>query len=293
MAEAWLKEHNKRIADGAFHQRRILDTTVHRYAADMRAGKWALNGEAILFDEDGNLIDGQHRLWAVMKAGIPVHMMITTGVPVVSGQSGDVKAMHTINTGRNRTFGMQLRIEGVAYATQISASIRAAAIMATYHTMVKPPQLSTSQGWAIQDIIGDHIREVLKTLSKQSQSNKNSRGFLVGPLAVMRAKYQDEVDLFADEYQSMEGMTKGSPVLTLHRFIERPTSRQGSDFIRGCVGGVCSCFQAYVEERKIEPIRGGSEKAVEWACNEARGVIRKIRDIIGPPMPTKVEELHE
>ena len=60
--------------------RKISKTKVAQYAAEMKAGKWQLNGEAIMFDEEGKLKNGQHRLAAVIAAGIPVKMAIVNGV---------------------------------------------------------------------------------------------------------------------------------------------------------------------------------------------------------------------
>ena len=36
----------------------------------MRQNSWTLTSDAIAFDEDGNLIQGQHRLNAVVKTGL-------------------------------------------------------------------------------------------------------------------------------------------------------------------------------------------------------------------------------
>lgn len=60
--------------------RKLSKTKVAQYAAEMKAGKWQLNGEGIMFDEEGKLKNGQHRLAAIIMAGIPVEMTIVTGV---------------------------------------------------------------------------------------------------------------------------------------------------------------------------------------------------------------------
>jgi hypothetical protein len=42
--------------------RPIRRTRVARYADAMRRGHWRVNGEAVIFDSEGNLLNGQHRL---------------------------------------------------------------------------------------------------------------------------------------------------------------------------------------------------------------------------------------
>ena len=50
-------------------------------AAAIRRGEWITTHQGIAFDEDGNIIDGQHKLKAVVLAKIPIEMMVFHGVP--------------------------------------------------------------------------------------------------------------------------------------------------------------------------------------------------------------------
>ena len=51
------------------------------WAGRIRRGEWLPTHQGIAFDEDGNLIDGQHRLTGIVIAGIPMYCQITTGLP--------------------------------------------------------------------------------------------------------------------------------------------------------------------------------------------------------------------
>lgn len=53
---------------------------IRKYADDIKAGLWQLNGEAIIFDEDGFLKNGQHRLCAVIQANKPMSTLVVRGV---------------------------------------------------------------------------------------------------------------------------------------------------------------------------------------------------------------------
>lgn len=73
MAEQMLK-HNK-------SNRTLRKNKVHSYALQMQAGFWAADSnDAILISTDGELLNGQHRLNAVIEAGIPVKMAVRYGV---------------------------------------------------------------------------------------------------------------------------------------------------------------------------------------------------------------------
>lgn len=60
--------------------RPIASKRVRSYAIDMKNGAWELNGESIRFNDKGDLIDGQHRLSAIVEANIPVRIYVTKGV---------------------------------------------------------------------------------------------------------------------------------------------------------------------------------------------------------------------
>lgn len=61
--------------------RNLRHSKVRSYALLMQAGLWeADSNDAILISEDGELLNGQHRLHAVIEAGIPVDMAVRRGV---------------------------------------------------------------------------------------------------------------------------------------------------------------------------------------------------------------------
>lgn len=63
------------------NNRTISSGTVTAYMNDMLAGNWDETvGVAISIDEDGNLRDGQHRLMAIAKSGVPIRMWVCRNV---------------------------------------------------------------------------------------------------------------------------------------------------------------------------------------------------------------------
>lgn len=96
--------------------RPLRDGRVDRYAAEMKAGKWRLNGETIKITKDGDLLDGQHRLFAVIEAGVAVDLMIIEGL--------DPSVMPTIDTGAPRSMGDVLAIGGGKNANTVAATLR-------------------------------------------------------------------------------------------------------------------------------------------------------------------------
>lgn len=61
--------------------RPVQMTVVSRYANAMRLGEWRVSHQGVAFNVRGDLIDGQHRLHAVVAAQVAVPMMVTFGAP--------------------------------------------------------------------------------------------------------------------------------------------------------------------------------------------------------------------
>ena len=53
---------------------------VKKYERAMRSGNWKMTGEPIKFSRTGKLIDGQHRLQAVVNSGTPITAMVIQGL---------------------------------------------------------------------------------------------------------------------------------------------------------------------------------------------------------------------
>lgn len=73
MAKSWLQ-------DNSLLQRNVSKLTVEALARDMKAGAWQLTHQGIAFNEEGVLVDGQHRLHAIVLSDTTVTMLVTRGV---------------------------------------------------------------------------------------------------------------------------------------------------------------------------------------------------------------------
>ena len=62
------------------HNRRLSGRTVDRYTRDILAGEWPFTGDPIRFNGAGTLIDGQHRLAAIIKAGQAAQCLVIRGL---------------------------------------------------------------------------------------------------------------------------------------------------------------------------------------------------------------------
>ena len=73
MAHQWLSQNWDQ-------NRRLRKHKVEVYASAMKRGQWKLDGASIVFSEEGKLIDGQHRLAAIIESATPITTVVVRGV---------------------------------------------------------------------------------------------------------------------------------------------------------------------------------------------------------------------
>lgn len=95
--------------------RRLDKNRVRVFSKLMTDGKFYLNGDTIRFADDGTLLDGQHRLAAVVSSGIPVTMEIREGL--------SKNVMPTIDVGNRRTSADILKLLGRNETAKLSGAI--------------------------------------------------------------------------------------------------------------------------------------------------------------------------
>ncbi|MBO0879032.1 MAG: hypothetical protein J2P17_01335 [Mycobacterium sp.] len=90
---------------------------VRAYAEAITRGDWKTTHEGIAFDSNGTLVDGQHRLAAIIEADTPVELIVFTDVPA--------DTFDVLNTGKKRNGADTLAIEGEKNSHLLAAMIRA------------------------------------------------------------------------------------------------------------------------------------------------------------------------
>jgi hypothetical protein len=95
----------KRNRPGA--NRKIDPGTVFYYANQMAHGDWKATGQPILIDENGRLIDAQHRVLAVLISGAMITSFVVTGIKAIPN------LFAYIDNSRSRTVATALQTSGL------------------------------------------------------------------------------------------------------------------------------------------------------------------------------------
>lgn len=94
---------------------------VLKYAAMMKSGTWGDGDSALCFSPEGEMLNGQHRCFAIIEAGVSVMMLVQRNVPV--------SAILNMDAGVPRNFADALHFQGETSTNQLAAAIRLASMV--------------------------------------------------------------------------------------------------------------------------------------------------------------------
>lgn len=155
--------------------RLISHETINKYADDMKNGAFQCNGEAIKFNKSGDLVDGQHRLRAIIKSGVTVEILVIRGVD---------DSVSIYDLARSRSPLDSLIIEG--YDREL-ANVQNVAL-ARLHTIIhkRSRTISTSE---IRRFLNEHREALLAIAPVRKKSNTSGITIKAAPilLAMMYA----------------------------------------------------------------------------------------------------------
>jgi len=228
--------------DPRTRNRPVKDAHVEWLAGMMKAGKWRLNGEAIILDEDGKLLDGQHRLWAVISSQVTIETWVTRGV------SRDF--FPTIDTGATRTTADVLGIRGESSSTVL------AAVLGWLHRYENGKMLAGTKASGFSQetavaLLRKHsgIRDVLTWATAQQKhpvlSNipRSALAFLKYVFTLYKPNKAEE---FFEQVADARLDRIGSPTETLRNWLlKKDQSRARAKMIHGTLTVMAVCVKAW------------------------------------------------
>lgn len=148
--------------------RRLNQRLVDTIAADIRDNLWQVNGETIIISADGQVNDGQHRLWACLQAGLPFVTNITFGA--------SRESRLTVDQGRARTVGDFLSMEGTPSGTNLAGAARLLLMFeqGVYHAMGNDSRFSKQAVLRAFYDNKDEIERALHAVDRMRQGRRTA-----------------------------------------------------------------------------------------------------------------------
>lgn len=155
MAEDWLRRNQE--------NRSVRQRVVNLYAREMERGNWHLSNDAIAFDEDGTLINGQHRLEAVIQSGTVQRFLVVRGL--------DPEAFQWMDQPYKRTLAQALKLDGYANANNLAAMSRLLYWLEMRQSFKK--RVSTPEG---VKFVKHHMPSIMNTVRHTRQNEDRMTG---------------------------------------------------------------------------------------------------------------------
>lgn len=249
--------------------RRISVRRVETYARMIRDGRWRPSSQGVAIDADGRLIDGQHRLTAVVAANTPVLMMIVRGLPAAT--------QNVLDAGRSRKAGDQYNIANGS--TDGAARVSVARVIALLRNGWDDAtrQLGIEESFALVDQYGQEIDWVM-------ESFPGGRRLTPAPVAGAWAfaySMNPGVAEYVEAYRLGAGLSRGDPLLALRDLVTGATHYGSSGrfdlALKTCralslrlVGKTAHKLYASREGVLVLARMGGLDLSEEWAWHITR-----------------------
>lgn len=196
------------------HNRKISQANVDKLTAAIRRGEWKLNGEAIKIASDGTILDGQHRLLAIVESETAIDTFVITGLPA--------DTQETMDTGKQRSLADVLSLRGEKSCTQL-ASVLTAVLRAERYGLraafVTGYVVTNAQATARLDA-EPSFRDVVREVRSLGSLGLGARvaGTLYYRFSLIDAS---DADFFFSRLSTGEELERNSPILILRQTLLR------------------------------------------------------------------------
>lgn len=146
---------------------------VREYANQMKLGKWTFTGDVIRVSKTGLILDGQHRLMAVVESQTTQTWNLQTGLPDA--------VFDQIDIGAGRTASDAVAVKGIKNYTVISGAAKL--IMAYTNGQVK----AQAQGGKAYEKFTNH--QIIEFLEKEVDMDLMEEAAGIGNKCAYRAKW--------------------------------------------------------------------------------------------------------
>lgn len=224
---------------------------VAELASTMRRGEWSLNGETIKFAKNGRLLDGQHRLSAIIESRVPIDIMVVRNV--------DDGAFATIDMNRKRTAADALAIAGYPNEKLVAASVRLILLLSDNKPNARVVYSHTQiKEWC--DAYFEELSRFIPLGRMVAKSNMCESSIVVALCYFFNQKDPSATNTFFSRVADGVGLRNGSPIAALRsRLTTNATSPAKLPRV-DVVALIIKSWNAYREDRDIDVIAWRSDE---------------------------------
>lgn len=186
----------------------------------MELGRWEINGETIIFDEDGRLIEGQHRLKAVVESGVSIWSFCVHGI--------DRERFKTMGQGAKRTAGDILGIQGLKNSRNLAAALRWVYRYENDFMNNPHPNITDDE---LADTLPDHPT-IVDSFSLGAKAHGLAAPGMVTALHYLCSKRDKGIaNDFFWKFATGEHLDQGDVILVLRNRLLRSLGKRGTKYV--------------------------------------------------------------
>ena len=245
MAQRWLENN--------ISNRTIRMANVSRLALEIMEGRWICDPSLppVAFDTSGRLLNGQHRLHAVVRSGVAVQMYVATNV--------SPSVMSVMDQGVSRQAGDVFKIKhGLTNPKDVAAAVTAWYRWKHFPDLVWQSHMIPS-AQVLVDIYEQDVDDWSEAVMLGNRLHKPTRMIKAAVAAVaFRVNTTSKSDPsvwfdFVNGLATGENLRKGDPRLALRSWALNVTSKWGGN--QWAVVGLTAGWNAYVDGRSLLQIK--------------------------------------
>ena len=196
------------------YQRSLRPANLKKFVTLIREGRFLTTHQGIAFDRDGNLIDGQHRLKAVVETGISIETSASFGLPH--------DTFRAMDRGAARSVADDLMTDGVMTNAREAGTFSAAArSLAGIDAGRRVTNTRHVAGWTLghaMDVYERHPQLDLGVRLAQMLPRYVPKAGFAAVWTLCAEKDRKTADAFATKLISGENMSAGDPVHVLREW---------------------------------------------------------------------------
>lgn len=189
--------------------RAVRQKHVEMLAQQIIDGKWQVTHQGIAFGKDGRLLDGQHRLAAIVSAGKAVQMQVTRGL--------EDEVFNVTDCGLTRTHFDRIHLVDDPIGNRTICTAINTYLKSTTHRGSSPPISKIEDAFLAYD--GRMTDSWLWIGREWRVRDKLSRAGVLASLAVYHFINPAKATEFADGYRTGANLPSGSAILALQRAV--------------------------------------------------------------------------
>ncbi len=211
-------------------------------------GEWTITNQGLAFDKDGNLLDGQHRLKAIVKTG--------KTLPIMVARNMDPKIFNCVDTGTARTAADGLFIKGCASSKHLAAGIKVYFLYQRYpsgswtyatiptHTEILDEYKANMEVW-------DDITKLMNSYHGKFHFFNLSVGIPMYKLILEKNYSQEILSEFWTQFSEGTNLEIDNPILSFrNQMMQKGFRHRGSYYQRYQLNAFIRLFNFWINDTK-------------------------------------------